>query len=142
MAIAAATAIIYFYLTVMNVYEMRLDVFFQMNGFWYSFISVISIFAVSILFGISVAMICYNYKCMKKFTKATGSTGIGVAVATIATGCPTCGVAALSLIGMPLGLMALPLEGIELKIASIILLLISLYYLSKSIESPRCKAKV
>ena len=126
----------------MNVFEMRLDVFFVMEGFWFGILSVISIILVSVLFGISIAMIYYNYKCMKKINSATGSTGIGVIIATIATGCPTCGVAVLGLFGMPLGLMIFPFYGLELKLISIILLFISLHFLSKSIESPKCKIKV
>ena len=147
-AVALLTGIFYYYLTVMNIYNMSLGVFFEMEGFWFSLFSIISIPIVSVLFGVSIAMLAYNYKCAKNLRRTAGSAGTGAGmgagafVATVASGCPTCGAAVLSLIGVPLGLMLLPLRGLELKIASIILLLVSMHFLSKRMVSPKCRIKI
>jgi len=127
--IAVASASIFFvtsyYLSVMNVYQNSLEIYIQMNGFYYT-IALLSLNAViAVLIGVFVALIVYRIDVKKSGYGIGGSV-----IAAFSSGCPTCGAPLLSLLGFPLGLMALPLRGIEIKLISILMLLISIWIIT------------
>ncbi len=139
-AIAIISALILgglsYYLTVADVAFKSLFVLMEMDGPYFTGISLFLSFTTAILFGIYVALFFFRREIIKKESNAkTSILGVGGTVANIvASGCPTCGAPFLALFGVPLGLMSLPFRGLELKVRSIILLSFSIYLLVQSIE--------
>lgn len=128
-AVAVASASIFFaisyYLTVMNVYQNSLAIYIQMNGLYYTIASLSLNVIIAILIGMLAALITYRLDAKKSGCGMSGSM-----FAAISSGCPTCGAPLLALVGIPLGLIALPLRGVELKLISILMLSISIYLIS------------
>jgi len=102
--------------------------------------------AIAILFGIYIAMITYflrrRIKEVGKSGIATGFLGIGSSV--LGVGCAACGsfllTSILSLVGASGALAFLPLGGSEFGIIGVILLVVSIYIMSKQITNPAvCK---
>ena len=125
-----------YYLTVANVAFKSLFVLMEMDGPYFTGFSLFLTSATSILFGINLALAFFRRNIIKNAnnTKPT-ILGVGGTLATIvAPGCPPCGASFLALFGAPLGLLALPFRGLEIKILSIILLSFSIYLLAQSIE--------
>lgn len=137
--IALISAIImvgfFYYLTVINVYHKSILIYAEMNGSWFTIITVILGVLIAILFGSYIALLVFRREVVKARALANKTTGFsGAALGAIASGCPSCGVPILGLIGLPLGLFSLPLKGIELKIISIGFLFLSIYLISKNIK--------
>ena len=120
-AIAIISALLFFvlsyYLTVFTVFQYSLSIYIQMNGFYYTVVSMLLNVLISVLVGINTAILAYNIDMKKSVCSISGG-----AIAIFTSGCPTCGALLFSLLGYPLALMALPWKGLELKIVSIILL--------------------
>lgn len=137
--IALITAIVmvgfFYYLTVINVYHKSILIYAEMNGSWFTIISVILSIITAALFGSYIALLVFRREVVKARALANKATGFsGAAVGIVASGCPSCGVPILGLIGLPLGLFSLPLKGIELKIISVGFLLLSIHLISKNIK--------
>ncbi|MBT3642740.1 hypothetical protein HN604_02285 [archaeon] len=103
--------------------------------------SYISLIIVSILLGILLTLIIYKINLGKiNPDKKTGFFAtIGIALAALAPGCAVCGVGLLSILGVSSGFLTiLPYNGLELSIASILILT---YAIRKvTIEMYMCKA--
>lgn len=129
-------AMVSYYLMTLPVSEQDIEIYAEMNGYLFTFISLVLGLISSILFGFYVSLLVFqkNLGCIfeSKIDKRTSSAGVAVNI--IASGCPSCGVPALTLIGMPFALEILPFRGIELKLISIVFLLASIYYLSGNIK--------
>ncbi|MCK5413608.1 MAG: hypothetical protein KAI57_04525 [Candidatus Pacebacteria bacterium] len=122
-------------LTVINVFHNDIFIYAQMNTYVYTLVSVLLGLIISVLFGFYMALLFFRKDISIKVKKNDTTVGaIGTGIGIVASGCPGCGVPLLGLIGIPLGLSYLPFKGIELKILSITLLLISVYYISVSIK--------
>ena len=137
--IAILTAVlmgaISYWLTVINVFHKNLIIYAEMNGIWFTIISLTLSGIIAIMFGAYMAMLFLKRdigktkaKANKVASSAGGITGI------VAAGCPSCGTPLLGLVGLPLGLFSLPLKGIELKILSIGLLFWSISLISNNIK--------
>jgi hypothetical protein len=112
----------------------KLDTLFVMNSTMFIVVSLLLTFLISLLFAINLPLIVYKYKAMKKVTgKTAGSSFFGVLGGLAGSGCPVCGSAILSLLGVAGGLMIFPLKGLELKALGVVLLVFSTYGVSKSI---------
>ncbi len=134
---------IFYKLTLWTVTDNSLEFFVMMSGVNFTLLSLISLGIIALLFGVFLSMFAYKIKTAKKASKGSGFFGaIGLITGGLAAGCPTCGAILFSLIGAPLALMILPFKGLELKILSIVLLLLSNYFLAKSLaESETCEIK-
>jgi hypothetical protein len=95
---------------------------------------------VSALIGINVALFSFYMRMYRAAPSSTGvtSTVLGSSAALLSLGCAACGSFLFaSLIGATgAGLTFLPLEGKELGLASIALLSVSTYLLSRNINKP------
>jgi len=98
--------------------------------------------AIAVLFGINAAMIVYSLK-QKRAAAAGRNIAIGsggVASGVLGIGCAACGslisAAAFSAVGGASVLSMLPLEGEELGILGVVLLLVSLLLMSRTIAEP------
>ncbi len=137
-AAAASAGVLFYYLTVYNVYQNSLQIFIQMNGFYFTIASLLLNSFIAILIGVFAALLSYRYECAKKY----GYSGTAAtAFAIFSAGCPTCGSFLLGLAGFPLGLLALPLRGIELKIIALLALAASVNIASSSACKIRTKKK-
>lgn len=125
-----------YYLTVADVAFKSLFVLIEMDGPYFTGFSLLLTLTTSILFGIYLALFFFRREIIKNESSAkTTVLGAGGTVANIiASGCPTCGAPFLAFFGAPLGLLALPFRGLEIKILSIFLLGLSIYLLAQSIE--------
>lgn len=94
--------------------------------------------AVSIFSGINISMITFQYLSDRSVSKSNFATGGGVMGSAFGAGCPACSTSILSLLGVSGGLGVLPFKGIEITSFGLLILLISFYFISKSINS--CKA--
>ncbi|MCR4284817.1 MAG: hypothetical protein NUV97_02100 [archaeon] len=113
----------------------------MMSGTNYTFFNLVMLAIISLLFGIYIALVYFKIKLSMSVAK-TGILGtIGIIIGAFAAGCPTCGAFLFSLIGMPLALMYLPFRGAELTILSIIILLLSVYLISRSLITCKISQK-
>lgn len=111
---------VFYYLTVFSVTGGSISTYADMNGFWYTVLTLGMSAAISVLFGVWIAIF--------SFRSRPGPLGfVGTAIGAAATGCPTCGAPLLALVGLPLGLFGLPFWGLELKAISIILISASIW---------------
>jgi hypothetical protein len=136
LAAAIIMASVSYYLTIVNVAFNSFSVLVQMDGTLFTTVSLGLSLIISALFGIYIALFVFRHDLIKDSKNAKAViTGIGGTITgVIAAACPSCGAPLLALFGAPLALMALPFQGLEIKILSIFLLLLSVYLLAESIE--------
>ena len=113
-------------------YNTRVDVL-------YMWMYVLTTIATVILFGVNVALAVYLFRRTKRLTvKDQSGTVLGGTVGAFAAACPVCGAFLLSLIGVSGGLASLPFDGLELKIGSLALIILSLWLIVRRIRNPLC----
>jgi hypothetical protein len=133
-ALATLIAFVLLYLLTVVTNSFNLGVFVEMNGGLFTAISLLLTAIVSMLFGLYASMSLYKYDLVKNLTTKNTSISAGGAVTAIfSAGCPTCGSLLLPLIGIS-SLAIFPLQGIELKLASIALLGMVNVRLAKTID--------
>ena len=137
----ALMAALFYYLTVINVAYKSISIFSEMNGLEFTIFSLLLSLVIAILFGIYLGLLIFRQdiikdkKNPKHFLSGTGGTAAGI----IGAGCPSCGAPLFAFFGAPMALLALPFRGLEIKILSILLILLSIYLLAQSIEKKlRC----
>lgn len=81
----------------------------------------------SLLFGINVELVLRKAKFLASIGGLHVAFGTGI-VSLVATGCASCGLSIASIVGLSAALAALPFGGLELYFASIIILVVSLFY--------------
>lgn len=125
-----------YYLTIINVAFHSLPILVQMDGLQFTAISLGLSLVISALFGIYIALFIFRRDLIKdsRHVKPIISGIGGTITGVIAAACPTCGAPLLAFFGAPLALMALPFQGLEIKVLSILLLSLSIYLLTESIE--------
>ena len=122
------------YLMVRNVAGRSLRIYLDMSGSIYTIESLISMLIISSLFGIYLSLVVFKISAARSAGKS-GFLGIfGGGIGAFGIGCPTCGAFLFGLFGAPLALMSFPLRGAEIRIFSIIILILSVYLISKSIN--------
>lgn len=124
-----------YYLTVVNVYHKSIFVYADMNGTLFTIISLTLGLVIAILFGFYIALMVFRRDVIKGRAVGNKATSFGgVVTGIVASGCPSCGIPLLGLIGFPLALYSLPFKGLELKVLSIIFLGFGIYLISKNIK--------
>ncbi len=90
-------------------------------------------YMISVLFGANIALLWNKLKVMNKINrKEFGGTTAGSLMGLLVIGCPTCNMTLASFVGLGSFVSVLPFAGLELKIASLALLLYSINSLAKS----------
>ncbi len=82
---------------------------------------------IGLLFGLNIALVISKIKFLKKQGSVHLTFGVGL-LTLAATGCASCGLSLVSLVGLTSALVSLPFHGLELYILSIFILLTSLFY--------------
>lgn len=96
----------------------------------------------SLLFGVSTVQFVYqwrHYGLSRIFRH--GSGGVGALVGIIASSCPVCGSAVLSVAGIVGGLSSLPFQGLEMKALSFFMVGGSVLYSSSWLRRKGCSTK-
>ena len=99
------------------------------------------LFLVIFSFLSALSIIMHSYRA-EKFNSTICKGGIGIVGAFLGiftSACTICYPLILSLIGIPTALAILPLGGLEVQIASLALLLLSVFFVSRSIERGKCE---
>jgi hypothetical protein len=110
--------------------------YIQMYGMPFTVTTVTMGFIIAILTGLNTALIL----CRKQMTgslgfkKGAGSSACSALTGAIASGCPVCTAPLLGVFGLGGALALFPFQGLELKLAAIVALVISLYYTSKNVK--------
>lgn len=112
------------------------EVFWQSNNSFYNIASVLLTIIISLLFGTATSLFLLVARS-KKQTVSGGNTLTGTLLGIISAGCPVCGAWILPLLGIAGSLAAFPLQGLEIKILSLLLLAWSIKT-SAQILSSRC----
>lgn len=82
---------------------------------------------IAFLFGVNIALVINKITFLKKQGSVHLTFGVGL-LTLVATGCASCGLSLVSLVGLTGVLVALPFHGLELYILSFFILLTSLFY--------------
>lgn len=111
------------------------EIFMMMNGKQYAFFTLLLFTGISLLSGLYFSLIVYKILAVLPLRKKASSfTGSGAFLLGIfSTGCPMCGAFILGLFGFPLALFFMPFKGLELRFLSFLLLLITVYLMSKEL---------
>ena len=97
---------------------------------------------VAIIGGINISMIIFKFKTMKQTDGSNVLSLGGLVGSALGAGCPACSTSLLSVLGVAGGLSVLPFKGVEFTLTGLIILLVSLYFISKSISNcEECKIK-
>ena len=135
--IAGITALILFgilyYFMVSTVANNSLKIAIMMSGVNFIYLTVLLITIMSILFGIYLSLVVFKFSFIN--TRKGGLFGFfGGIIGAFGVGCPTCGAFLFGLIGAPLALMYFPFKGLEIQILGILLLIISIFFITKSMN--------
>ncbi len=98
-------------------------------------VSLLVLILISTLAGVVASLSVYLIK--RKFSSGIVG-GSGVLFSVVAPTCPSCSIGLLSMLGIGGFLSVLPFKGLELGFLSVILLLISVVFLSKKIVTKTC----
>ena len=130
--------IIYYFLT-MSMLPTHFDVVGEIS-FSYIATSIGLTIAISALAGINFAMMAYKIKRMKMMNsvKSNSSAVLGGAFAAFTPGCPACTAPLAVILGAIGGLSLFPMQGLELKFISVGVLIFSIYWIARGLQSRSC----
>ena len=143
LVLSSAITFVVLYLLMVATNSFSLDVFIEMNGSFYTAVSIITSLLIAVLFGVYAAISLYRFDFIQKVGggNTAASTG-GFFTALFSAGCPTCGSLLLPLVGIS-SLAVFPFKGLELKAASILLLgIVNLNVMRSLDKCPTYKPKV
>ncbi len=124
-----------YYLTVYKITDKNILSYSLMNGWWYTFLSLLFNLLIALLFGLYILLFILKLDikaAQKRSTHAYAGAG-GLIGGLLSAGCPTCGAPLLAWLGAPLALLALPFKGLEIKVLSLVFLLLAVHLLTKNI---------
>ena len=130
--------IIYYFLTMLML-PVHLSTTMVIMPF-YIITSVGLTITISALAGINFAMISFKMKRMKMMSsvKSNSSTVLGGAFAAFTPGCPACTAPLAVILGAVGGLSLFPMQGLELKFISIGVLVFSIWWITRGLQSKSC----
>ena len=103
-----------------------------------SYLSIATLLLSSLLAGIFISLLVYHVKTLKEMNSSVSGTG-GFLLVMLSPACPYCGIGLVSAMGFG-GLFAgLPLNGSEISIVGIFLLIIAIVSISTKISQKVCK---
>jgi len=119
-------------------------IYYFFNGFYsffnyyiryYPWLNVLFTLILAFLFGINLALIIFRFREVKSYNNESG-TGIFTSIISLfSAGCPVCSFSIISFlipaIGTTFSLAILPFKGLEIQLLGIVILLISIFILTK-----------
>lgn len=127
--------------TIQTFIEMTRNGDFGKYSLAYGTTYIVTTLLIILLSGISIAVMVWLYRHSKLgIGKDFGTNVGGLGAALLGMGCPVCGAFLLSLIGVAGGLTILPLQGLELKFASLGLLVASTAFGVSKVKTSDCLA--
>lgn len=135
---ALGLGIIYYYLT-MSMLPSYFGIEIELAP-TYIFTSIGLTVAVSALAGINFALMAFKIKRMKMMNsvKSNSSAVLGGAFAAFTPGCPACTAPLAVILGAIGGLSLFPMQGLELKFISVGVLIFSIYWITRGLQSKSC----
>jgi len=136
--------ILYILLTATSL--LNIFYFAKLNGNLFTISSILILVGISVFTGINIALLRFKFLKIKNEKGKKNNKDYGYLaffLSFFGTGCPVCGSLILGFFGVPLGLAVLPFKGLEINILTLILLMISTYYIGKKCinECESCKIK-
>ena len=130
--------IIYYFLT-MSMISTHFDVASKVS-LSYIITSIILTVVISALAGINFALMAFKIKRMKMMNsvKSNSSTVLGGAFAAFTPGCPACTAPLAVILSAVGGLSLFPMQGLELKFISVGVLIFSIYWITRGLQSRSC----
>ncbi|MDH3204926.1 MAG: hypothetical protein OEL81_09660 [Nitrosopumilus sp.] len=130
--------IIYYFLT-MSMLPTHFDVAVDLAPS-YLITSISLTVVISMLAGINFAMMAFKIKRMKMMNsvKSNSSAFLGGAFAAFTPGCPACTAPLAVILGAIGGLSLFPMQGLELKFVSVGVLIFSIYWIARGLQSRSC----
>lgn len=103
-------------------------------GSIYSLPTALVLVVLSALIGVDVAMVTYHLREHGLSVQESGSGALGLILGTLGAGCAACGTALLagllSLVGATGLVTLLPLEGLEISLLALVVVVLSIYWLA------------
>lgn len=130
--------IIYYFLT-MSMLPLHLETTMEIMPS-YIITSVGLTIVISSLAGINFAMMAFKIKRMKMMNsvKSNSSAVLGGAFAAFTPGCPACTAPLAVILGAIGGLSLFPMQGLELKFISVGVLVFSIWWIARGLQSKSC----
>ena len=130
--------IIYYFLT-MSMLPSHLDTTMELMPS-YIITSVGLTIIISALGGINFAMMAFKIKRMKMMNsvKSNSSAIFGGGFAAFTPGCPACTAPLAVILGAVGGLSLFPMQGLELKFISVGVLILSIFWIARGLQSKSC----
>ena len=130
--------IIYYFLT-MSMLPTHFDVAIDLAPS-YIITSIGLTVVISALAGINFAMMAFKMKRMKMMNsvKSNSSAVLGGAFAAFTPGCPACTAPLAVILGAIGGLSLFPMQGLELKFISVGVLIFSIWWIARGLQSKSC----
>ena len=130
--------IIYYFLT-MSMLPTHFDTAVELAPH-YILTSIGLTIAISTLAGINFAMMAYKMNQIKKMNsvKSNSSAIFGGIFAAFTPGCPACTAPLAVILGAVGGLSLFPMQGLELKFISVGVLVFSIYWITRGLQSKSC----
>ena len=130
--------VIYYFLT-MSMISTHFDVASKVS-LSYIITSITLTIVISTLAGINFAMMAFKIKRMKMMNsvKSNSSTVLGGAFAAFTPGCPACTAPLAVILSAVGGLSLFPMQGLELKFISVGVLIFSIYWITRGLQSRSC----
>jgi len=96
-------------------------------------VNILAVAFVSLLAGLNLSLIILRTRTTKVFIGRTNVLGFfGIFGGAFGAACSACNTALIGLLGVSGGLAVFPLKGLEFSLLALVLLIFSLYYVSKS----------
>ena len=123
----------------MSMLPTHFDVAVELSPF-YIVTSIGLTITISALAGINFAMMAFKIKRMKMMNsvKSNSSAFLGGAFAAFTPGCPACTAPLAVILGAIGGLSLFPMQGLELKFVSVGVLIFSIYWIARGLQSRSC----
>ena len=130
--------IIYYFLT-MSMLPSHLDITMEIMPS-YIITSVGLTITISALAGINFAMMAFKMKRMKMMNSIKGNSSsiVGGVFAAFTPGCPACTAPLAVVLGAIGGLSLFPMQGLELKFVSVGVLIFSIFWIARGLQSKSC----
>ena len=130
--------IIYYFLT-MSMLPTHFDAEVQLAPH-YILVSIGLTIVISTLAGMNFAMMAYKMNQIKKMNsvKTNSSAIFGGIFAAFTPGCPACTAPLAVILGAVGGLSLFPMQGLELKFISVGVLIFSIYWITRGLQSKSC----
>ena len=130
--------IIYYFLT-MSMLPTHFDAAVELAPY-YILTSIVLTIIISTLAGINFAMMGFKINQVKKMNsvKTNSSAIFGGVFAAFTPGCPACTAPLAVILGAVGGLSLFPMQGLELKFISVGVLIFSIYWITRGLQSKSC----